>query len=126
MNTSPNIIDTVRALLSDGSLLIRQEIKLAKAEAEEKIDQAQSGLIALAVGLLIAMVALLVLVQALVVALGNLMPPSLAALLVGVALAVIAFVAITKAQADLKPKNLAPRRTVKSVSESAIAIKEAI
>jgi hypothetical protein len=126
MTKPHNIIDTMRALLSDGSLLIRQEIRLARAEAEEKLGQAQNGLIALAASMIIALVALLVLAQALVAALANIMPPPLAALLVGITLAIIAFVAMHKAQEDLKPKNLAPRRTAKSVAESTNTLKEAM
>lgn len=126
MNTSPNIINTLRALMSDASMLVRQEINLARAEAEEKLEQAQTGLIAIGASLVIALAALLVLVQALVVALGNLMPPSLAALLVGVALAVIAFVTMKTGQGNLKPKNLTPRRTINSVKKSAESIKESV
>ncbi|MEM1317054.1 MAG: phage holin family protein, partial [Pseudomonadota bacterium] len=106
-----NIAETVRGLISDGTLLIKHEIALAKAEAEEKFDQVQTGLIAIVSGLLIAFVALIVLVQALVVALGNIMPPSLAALLVGTVLAAIAFITVRSGQKNLSPKNLTPRRT---------------
>ncbi|EFL88626.1 phage holin family protein [Ahrensia sp. R2A130] len=123
---STNITDTVRALVSDATLLVKQEVSLAKAEAEEKFEQVQTGLIAIVSGLLIAFVALLVLVEALVVALANIMPPSLAALLVGVILAVVAFFAVKKGQDNLSVKNLKPRRTMNAVREDAETLKEAV
>ena len=126
MTTSSNIVETFRALFSDATLLVRQEINLAKAEAEEKLEQVQTGLVAIGASLVIALVALLVLVQALVVALGNVMPPALAALLVGLLLASIAFFTMLTAKKNLKPKNLAPRRTVNSVRDTAESIKEAV
>ena len=126
MTANSNMTDTIKALFTDATLLVRQEISLARAEAEEKMDQVQTGLIAVITGLLLAFVALLVLVQALVVALGNVMPPSLAALLVGIVLAVVAFFAIKSGQEHLSPKNLTPRRTMSSVRESADALKESV
>lgn len=125
MTNTNSLADTIKALFADGTLLVRQEIALAKAEAGEKLEQMQIGIAAIAAGLLLAFTALLVLVQALVVALGNIMPPSVAALLVGVVLAVIAYFSIATGQAHLKPKNLAPRRTIHSVRETADSIKEA-
>jgi len=123
--STANITDTVRALVSDATLLVKQEVSLARAEAEEKFDQVQTGLIAVVSGLLIAFVALIVLVQALVVALGNFMPQSVAALLVGVVLAIIAFVAVKTGQDNLSPKNLKPRRTLNAVRQDAETLKEA-
>ena len=91
MTNTSNIIETVRALISDATLLMQQEARLARAEAGEKIEQIQIGMVSIVTGLLIAFCALLVLVQALVVALANIMPASVAALVVGITLAVIAF-----------------------------------
>ena len=123
MNSTTTMKDTIRELIADLTLLLRQEISLARAEAGEKIDQIQNGFIALVAGLLIAFCALLVLVQALVVALANIMPASVASLAVGIVLAVISYISVTSRQ--LKPENLAPKRTMKSVRESAERMKEA-
>jgi hypothetical protein len=98
---------------------------LARAEAEEKFEQMQTGVASVAAGMLLAFVSLIVLAQALVVALSNIMPPSIAALLVGITLAVIAFLAVRNGSEQLKPKNLTPRRTIRSVRASAETIKEA-
>lgn len=125
MNSTTTMKDTIRELIADLTLLLRQEISLARAEAGEKIDQIQNGIIALVAGLLIAFCALLVLVQALVVALANIMPASVASLAVGIVLAVIAYISVTSGSRQLKPENLAPKRTMKSVRESAERMKEA-
>ena len=125
MNSTTTMKDTIRELIADLTLLLRQEISLARAEAGEKIDQIQNGFIALVAGLLIAFCALLVLVKALVVALANIMPASVASLAVGIVLAVIAYISVTSGSRQLKPENLAPKRTMKSVRESAERMKEA-
>lgn len=125
MNTTKSVIDTMRELVSDATLLVRQEVSLARAEAEEKFEQVQAGFYAVAGGMLLAFVALIVLVQALVVALSNIMPPSIAALLVGVILAAVAFFLVKSGSDQLKPQNLKPRRTMRSVRESAETIREA-
>jgi protein-S-isoprenylcysteine O-methyltransferase Ste14 len=123
---APNIIDTVRALFSDFTLLVKQEFDLARAEMSEKFEQIQVGVAAIAAGLLIAFVALLVLVQALVVALSNIMPPSIASLLVGIILAVVAFVSVTMGRQSLAARNLTPQRTLNSFRDSAETIKETV
>ena len=125
MNSTTTMKDTIRELIADLTLLLRQEISLARAEAGEKIDQIQNGFIALVAGLLIAFCALLVLVQALVVALANIMPASVASLAVGIVLAVISYISVTSGSRQLKPENLAPKRTMKSLRESAERMKEA-
>jgi uncharacterized membrane protein len=125
MTSNSNIIDTVKALVSDATLLMQQEARLARAEVGEKVEQVQLGIIAIVSGLLLAFCALLVLLQALVVALANIMPASLAALLVGVVLAVIAYVSVKAGSDQLKTSNLMPNRTINSVRDSAETIKDA-
>lgn len=125
MTSNSNIIDTVKALVSDATLLMQQEARLARAEVGEKVEQVQLGIIAIVSGLLLAFCALLILLQALVVALANIMPASLAALLVGVVLAVIAYVSVKAGSDQLKTSNLMPNRTINSVRDSAETIKDA-
>ncbi len=125
MTSNSNIIDTVKALVSDATLLMQQEARLARAEVGEKVEQVQLGIIAIVSGLLLAFCALLILLQALVVGLANIMPASLAALLVGVVLAVIAYVSVKAGSDQLKTSNLMPNRTINSVRDSAETIKDA-
>lgn len=117
------------SLLSDAimhtSTLVREEINLAKAEVNESLNRA-----AIAVGLLvgavvIALTALDVLAAALVAALAELgMKAGWAALLVGLALAAIAFGMAKKGADDLKASSFAPKRALKNVRRDADTIKE--
>lgn len=133
MSEPANIVATIKALISDATLLLKQEAALARAETEEKIEQAGIGVAAIAAGAIIGLVALMVLTQALVIALGDLLEnvmddgvaAALASLIVGVVYAIIAFVAIKSGQEKLSARNLRPTRTIHSVRESAETIREA-
>ncbi len=126
MPGSPNLADAFRDLVSDIGLLIRQELKLVQAEASEKLGQAQNGLVALAVGAVFAVSALMVFVQALVYGLSTVMAPWLAALATGVFLASVALIALNYARSNLRPLNLAPRRTIQSLRRQTEEMKEAL
>ena len=80
---------------------------------------------AIAAGGILALSALIVLLQALVIAIAELgVPPALASLIVGLVVAVIAYVLIHKGTNDLKATNLAPDRTIDSLRRDAQVIKE--
>jgi len=113
-------------LISGISTLIRQELRLAQAESSEKFSQAMAGLISLIVGLLVAFSALLVLLQALVLALSNIIQPTYAALIVGGAVALIAFILIQQGQSRVKIGNLAPERTLKAMREDREMVMEKV
>ena len=127
MAIAANMVDTVRALVNDASLLVRQEVQLAKAEASEKVEEATAGIAAMVAAGVIALAALLVLVQALVVALTNWLeiPASLSSLLVGVGLAIIAFMVFSAGKSKLSSENLKPKRTLRSVRDDVHTIREA-
>ena len=117
---SPNdapLTTLLRELVIEIAELIRQELRLARAETAEKLGRAQHAMIALAAGLLLAFCALLILLQALVVALAEVMPPWAASLLVGGAVAVAAFVLLRHAQKAMSPANLVPERTLDSLRQ---------
>jgi hypothetical protein len=116
----------VFALVDDASTLFRQEMDLARAEGGEKLSEVSGALINVVAGLLIAVVALLVLVQALVVALAEVMPDALAALAVGAALAIIAFVLVYRARALLSLDNLSMPRTRASLRQDKETVMEAV
>lgn len=113
--SNPSLTQSVRDLLHDVTLLVRQEVQLARAEVGEKVDQVQSGLIMMVVGLVFAACALLALVQGLIIAIANFVPPAVAAMAVGIALALIAFAVIMRGRTYLKAQNLAPRRVIASI-----------
>jgi len=119
---------SVGGLLSDLAnglaTLVRQELRLAQAEGSEKISNAVIGVAAILGGLLIAACSLLILLQALVIALANHMPDWLAALVVGIAVAIVAFIAIWQGRRNLSMEKLAPRRTMRTVRESTEMVME--
>jgi uncharacterized protein YacL len=112
---------SVRSLLSElvreVTELFRQELRLARAETGEKIGQVQSGAISLLAGFLIAFVALIVLAQAMVIGLSNFVAPWLAAVIVAVVLAVIGLFLVKAGQSSLKPDNLLPERTMRTIRD---------
>lgn len=119
---------SLRSLLATLSeetyLLYRQEFQLARAELKDNASKAIAGLAGVVAGALIAFASLLVLLQALVVALANVMAPSLAALIVGIATAVVAFLVIQGGTSKLDAANLTPRRTVRSLKKDTEMVKE--
>ena len=134
MSEPANIVATIKALFSDATLLLKQEAALARAETEEKLAEAGTGIAAIAAGAIIGLVSLLVLTTALIAAMAGAFQnlgvdegfaTALASLIVGVIFAIIAFVAIKSGQEKLSARNLRPTRTIHSVRESAETIREA-
>jgi uncharacterized membrane protein YqjE len=118
-------IGALVADLANGlSTLVRQELRLAQAEGSEKMSKATAGLIAIIGGLLVATCALLILLQALVIALADHMPASVASLIVGIVVAVIAFVMIWQGQRSLSAERLAPKRTMRSLRQDSRMVME--
>jgi hypothetical protein len=117
--------DLLADLTESVTTLFRQEIQLARAETSEKITQVGVALGAIAAGAILALAALIVLLQALVIGITEAgVPPGWAALIVGVVVAVIAYVLIHKGTSDLKASNLTPDRTVSSLKRDAQVVKE--
>ena len=112
---------SVKSLLADlvnnMTKLIRQELQLVQVETSEKTSQALEGVFVIIGGLLLAFAALLILLQALVVGLSEFMEPWLASLIVGIAVAIIAFALIKYGQSNLKASNLTPDRTLRVMRE---------
>jgi uncharacterized membrane protein YqjE len=100
-------------LVNNVSRLVRQELQLVQVETSEKTSQALEGVFVIIGGLLLAFAALLILLQAVVVGLANFVEPWLASLIVGVVVAVIAFVLIKYGQNSLKVGSLTPDRTLR-------------
>ena len=105
--------------------LFRKEIQLARAETSEKINQVGVAIGAIAGGAILALAALIVLLQALVIGITEAgVPAGWASLIVGVIVAVVAYVLIHKGTSDLKASNLAPQRTMDSFKRDAQVVKE--
>jgi hypothetical protein len=124
----PNEQRGVGQLLSDLSqgvtTLFRKEAELVRAELREKITQVEVGAGSIAAGAICLLVALNVLAGALVIALANLIGAGWAALVVGLALAIIGAVLLRKGGSDVK--DLTPERSVRQASHDATLIKDQV
>ena len=115
----------VQDAMSNVSALVRNEVDLARAEINENLTKAGVAAGMIAAGAIVILVALNVLAAALVAALTEAgLDGGWAALIVGVVLAVIAYVMIQKGMNDLKLSSLAPTRTAKNVRRDAEAVKD--
>lgn len=128
MHTDDRSLKDLLADLTESiTTLFRQEIQLARAETSEKITQVGVAIGAIAGGAILALAALIVLLQALVIGIAEAgVPPGWASLIVGVVVAIIAYVLIHKGTSDLKASNLAPDRTMSSLKRDAQVVKEQV
>lgn len=126
MGTDDRSLKDLFADLTDSiTTLFRKEIQLARAETSEKITQVGMAIGAIAGGGILALAALIILLQALVIGITEAgVPAGWSALIVGVVVAIIAYVLIHKGTNDLKGANLAPNRTVDSLRRDAQVVKE--
>lgn len=107
------------------SALVRNEVDLARAEISENVSKAAIAIGLLVGAVVVALTALNVLAAALVAGLAELgIESGWAALLVGVAFAVVAFVMASTGVKNLKLSSLAPTRTAKNIKRDAEAVKE--
>lgn len=105
--------------------LVRKEVMLAKAELRQNLSRAGTGLGMIVAAAVLGIVTLNVLTVALVAALAETdLGPIWSAVVVGVVLAILAYVLLRKGMANLKPENLMPTRTVENVQRDASAVKE--
>jgi hypothetical protein len=116
----------LRDLIAEIGQLFRQELRLARAETGEKLSQAQNGIIAIVVGLLLASSALLILLQAVVLALSQIVPAWAASVIVGVVVAIVAFILIRGGQSSLKLTNLTPTRTLDALRKDRDMVMEKV
>ena len=125
--STPSIGTLVGQLSEQASRLVRAEIASAKAEMAQKAQKAGIGIGLMAVAAVMALYGLGFLLHSAMSGLANVMPLWLAALIVGVALMLIAGIAVLIGSKLLKKASPAsPEITVKSVRDDVTAIKEGI
>jgi uncharacterized membrane protein YqjE len=113
----PTLGDLFSDLSAQASLLVRQEVQLAKVEMSEKASQVGREIALIAVGGVLAYSALLAIAAGIILGLGLLIPYWAAALLVGLVFAIVGgALAWTGVQA-LKNINLAPTQTIETLKE---------
>ena len=113
-------------LTQDMTLLVRQEVQLARTEMSDKISRVTTNLVSVGAGGFVAYLGGLALVGALILAIRDLANISLAwsALIVGAILAIIGYVMLQKGLKELKRVDLAPRRTVETLKDDVQWAKE--
>lgn len=104
--------------------LVRGEINLARAEADEGIKRIIGALVTIGVGLALAIAALVILLQAAVAALANVWEPWLASLVVGVVAVAIGGMLAMTGKNKLNTASLAPRRTRENLKRDSDLVKE--
>jgi len=113
-------------LSQDMTLLVRQEIQLARAEMTDKISRLTANLVSVVAGGFVAYVGALALVAALILGLQDLanISPWVSALIVGAVLAIAGYAMLRKGLAEIKQVDLAPRRTVENIRDDVQSIKD--
>jgi uncharacterized membrane protein len=125
-NNEPSLGKLFSDLTEKTSLLMRQEVALAKKELGETVSQALSDVISLAVGAALAYIGLLALVAAAILGLALVLPAWASALIVGAIIVLIGGVLLLRGLNNLKKLDLMPRRTVDTLKEDVQAVKESV
>lgn len=113
-------------LSEDMSTLIRQEIKLAKAETQETIGQGVNSVIFMVAGGVVLYAGLIVFLIAIGAALALVMDPWLAYGIVGVAVMLIGVVLLLSGRSKLQELSLTPEKTIETLKNDAQWAKEQI
>ena len=127
-DTNPQKEQGLGALFADLSdkttLLIRQEISLAKEEMKSKVKRAALDVVFFLIGAFIAYIGLLALIAAAALALSLVLPSWLATLIVGVVVILIGGILVWVGVNSLKNINLKPERTIETLKDDVKAVKE--
>lgn len=125
VDTSRPITDIFRDLLNQLTSLVRTEGELARAEMNEKIDQAARGLTLMLGGAVLLIPALVILLAAAVAAIMDRgVEPYWAALIVGGVALAVGVILMIAGKTAIKLNNLAPRKTVHQLRRDAAVAKQ--
>jgi hypothetical protein len=104
-------------LAQETSTLVRQEVNLAKTEMSQKASTAGKHIGVLAAGGALAYAGLLAILAGIIALLNDVMPLWVAALLVGIVVAIVGYLLIRKGLDALKREDFAPRETLETLKE---------
>lgn len=122
-----SIGELLRDLANDTTRLVRDEIALARTEATDKAKQAGVAVGMMAAGAVLAIPALIFLLQTVVEALDAAgLPRWAATLIVGLVLAIGAFVLVKIGQGKLSASSLTPERTAQNLKRDAGLVQEKV
>ncbi|MGB2668316.1 MAG: phage holin family protein [Candidatus Acidiferrum sp.] len=124
--TQRSVSDVLQDIVGNLQQIIRNEFRLAQVEIKEKAAHAKQPATILASGVVIGLYGFGFLLLALVYALSLVIAPWLAALLVGVVLAIAAAILVASGRNALKQVDPVPEKTVQTVKENVQWAKEQI
>lgn len=114
-------------LADETGTLVRQEIALAKAEINERLDHAKRGAVALVVGALIAYAGLIVVLFAAVFSLNQVLELWISAIAIGGGILLVGVVMLLRGIKDLgRGTDLTPRRAKEEAEATINMIKEQV
>jgi hypothetical protein len=113
-------------LAGETSTLVRQEMALAQAEMTRKATKAGKNVGYLAIGGAVGYAGLLAIIAGVIMGLSYLMPAWIAALLVGVVIAIASYLLISSGLAALKNMDPKPTETVETIKEDARWLKNQV
>ena len=127
-DTNPQKEQGLGALFADLSdkttLLIRQEITLAKEEMKSKVKRAALDVVFFLIGAFVAYIGLLALIAAAALALSLVLPAWVATLIVGIVVILVGGILVWVGVNSLKNINLKPERTIETLKDDVKAVKE--
>lgn len=116
--------DLFAELSRETTTLVRQEINLATTEMGQKATRAGKDVGFLAIGGAVVYAGALAIIAAIILALGQAgVPWWLAALIVGVVVAVVGYVLIRRGLDNLKREDMVPRQTIDTLKGDIDALK---
>ena len=125
MNTpeSRSISDVIRDVVLDTRTLIKGELDLVRSEAGDKLNRVVMAVVVILGGTLLGFSALNILLAAIVQAMTHYMPAWLAAVIVGVVVAIIGLILVMSGKKALEADKLVPQRTADSLGKDANMVK---
>ncbi len=124
--TQRSVSDVLQDIVGNLQQIIRNEFRLARVEIKEKATRAKQPVTILASGVVLGLYGFGFLLLALVYALSLVIAPWLAALLIGVVLAIAAAILVASGRNALKQVDPVPEKTVQTVKENVRWAKEQI
>ncbi|MCY7344836.1 MAG: phage holin family protein [Pyrinomonadaceae bacterium] len=118
--------DLFSELAAETGTLVRQEVALAQTELTQKATQVGKNVGFLAVGGAVGYAALLAVLAAVILGLANFVPAWAAALIVGAAVGIVAYLLISSGLKALQETNLTPTQTVETLKEDAEWVKNQV
>jgi predicted phage tail protein len=117
--------ELVKDLWENTQKLFRQEVELATTELDAKMSRFKRELLAVAIAVAAAYAGVLALLAAIILILAEFMVAWLSALIVGGATTLAGIALLIKAKHDLRPRELAPERMLRSLKTDVQMLKEA-